>query len=167
MIKATALKPVTDENRNLVADVLTKRSQNIKIEYSQNAELVPPAVENLACKMLHLDAEIRGLLNNLRGFYVTKQEDFHLSLRGLSKEAKSSIIDLFESLYGVMSEIRYCADCDVINGKLIFSRCLLPASTWKSPSARPSRMSSRNWKRSIRSSLSFMQTQRWRLLTAG
>ena len=73
MIKATALKPVTDENRNLVADVLTKRSQNIKIEYSQNAELVPPAVETLACKMLHLDAEIRGLLNNLRGFYVTKQ----------------------------------------------------------------------------------------------
>lgn len=71
--------------------------------------------------MLYLDAEIRGLLNNLRGFYVTKQEDFHLSLRGLSKEAKSSIIDLFESLYGVMSEIRYCADCDVINGKLIFS----------------------------------------------
>lgn len=50
MIKATALKPVTDENRNFVADVLTKRSQNIKIEYSQNAELVPPAVENLACR---------------------------------------------------------------------------------------------------------------------
>ena len=48
MIKATALKPVTDENRNLVADVLTKRSQNIKIEYNQNAELVPPAVEYLA-----------------------------------------------------------------------------------------------------------------------
>ena len=160
MIKATALKLVTAENRDLVADVLTKRSQNIKIEYSQNADLVPHAVEDLACKMLYLDAEIRGLLNNLRGFYVTKQEDFHLSLRGLSKEAKSSIIDLFESLYGVMSEIRYCADCDVINGKLIFS-------TWKSPSARLFRMSSRNWKRSIRSSLSFMQTQRWRLLTAG
>lgn len=121
MIKATALKLVTAENRDLVADVLTKRSQNIKIEYSQNADLVPHAVEDLACKMLYLDAEIRGLLNNLRGFYVTKQEDFHLSLRGLSKEAKSSIIDLFESLYGVMSEIRYCADCDVINGKLIFS----------------------------------------------
>ena len=121
MIKATALKLVTAENRDLVADVLTKRSQNIKIEYSQNADVVPHAVEDLACKMLYLDAEIRGLLNNLRGFYVTKQEDFHLSLRGLSKEAKSSIIDLFESLYGVMSEIRYCADCDVINGKLIFS----------------------------------------------
>lgn len=30
MIKATALKLVTAENRDLVADVLTKRSQNIK-----------------------------------------------------------------------------------------------------------------------------------------
>lgn len=38
MIKATALKLVTAENRDLVADVLTKRSQNIKIEYSQNAD---------------------------------------------------------------------------------------------------------------------------------
>lgn len=43
MIKATALKLVTAENRDLVADVLTKRSQNIKIEYSQNADLVPHA----------------------------------------------------------------------------------------------------------------------------
>lgn len=92
MIKATALKPVTDENRNFVADVLTKRSQNIKIEYSQNAELVPPAVENLACKMLHLDAEIRGLLNNLRGFYVTKQEDFHLSLRAFRKRQRAVLL---------------------------------------------------------------------------
>ena len=49
MIKATALKPVTTENMNIVADVLTKRSQNIKIEYSQQADLVPHAVEALAC----------------------------------------------------------------------------------------------------------------------
>ena len=54
MIKATALKPVTDENRNFVADVLTKRSQNIKIEYSQNAKLMPPGRE-------HLGSELRQL----------------------------------------------------------------------------------------------------------
>lgn len=121
MIKATALKPVTTENMNIVADVLTKRSQNIKIEYSQQADLVPHAVEALACKMLQLDADIRGLLNDLRVLYVSKREDFHLSLRGLSKEAKTGIIELFESLYGVMSEVHYCADCDVINGRLIYS----------------------------------------------
>ena len=121
MIKATALKPVTTENMNIVADVLTKRSQNIKIEYSQQADLGPHAVEALACKMLQLDADIRGLLNDLRVLYVSKREDFHLSLRGLSKEAKTGIIELFESLYGVMSEVHYCADCDVINGRLIYS----------------------------------------------
>lgn len=121
MIKATALKPVTTENMNIVADVLTKRSQNIKIEYSQQADLVPYAVEALACKMLQLDADIRGLLNDLRVLYVSKREDFHLSLSGLSKEAKTGIIELFESLYGIMSEVHYCADCDVINGRLIYS----------------------------------------------
>ena len=139
MIKATALKPVTTENMNIVADVLTKRSQNIKIEYSQQADLVPYAVEALACKMLQLDADIRGLLNDLRVLYVSKREDFHLSLSGLSKEAKTGIIELFESLYGVMSEVHYCADCDVINGRLIYSlkrRCSLPVSIWKSLSAR-------------------------------
>ena len=121
MIKATALKPVTTENMNIVTNVLTKRSQNIKIEYSQNAILVPHAVEVLACKMLQLDADIRGLLNDLRVLYVSKREDFHLSLCGLSKEAKTSIIELFESLYGVMCEVHYCVDCDVINGRLIYS----------------------------------------------
>lgn len=101
MIKVTALKPVTTENMNIVANVLTKRSQNIKIEYSQNADLAPHAVEALACKMLPLDADISGLLNDLRVLYVSKREDLHLSLRGLSKEAKTSIIDLFESLYAL------------------------------------------------------------------
>lgn len=121
MIKATALKPAATENTNIVADVLTKRSQNIKIEYSQHSNQVPYAVEALACKMLQLDADIRDLLNNLRVLYVSKREDFHLSLSGLSKEAKTSIIELFESLYGVMSEVHYCTDCDVINGRLIYS----------------------------------------------
>lgn len=41
MIKATALKPVTTENMNIVANVLTKKTQNIKIEYSQQANLIP------------------------------------------------------------------------------------------------------------------------------
>lgn len=121
MIKATVLKPVTTENMNIVASVLTKRSQNIKIEYSQQADQVPRAVENLACKMLQLDADIKGILNDLRVTYVAKREDFHLSLHGLSKDAKASIIELFEELYGVMSEVYYCADCDVINGRLIYS----------------------------------------------
>lgn len=51
MINATALKPVSAENINVVSNVsnvLTKRSQNIKIEYSKQADLVPRAVENLA-----------------------------------------------------------------------------------------------------------------------
>ena len=62
MINATALRPVSSENMNVVSNVsnvLTKRSQNIKIEYSVQADLVPRAVENLALRMLKLVAEIR------------------------------------------------------------------------------------------------------------
>ena len=44
MINATALRPVFAENMNVVSNVsnvLTKSSQNIKIEYSKQADLVP------------------------------------------------------------------------------------------------------------------------------
>ena len=121
MIKATALKPVSNEKISNISNVLTKRSQNITIEYSQNADLVPHAVENLAYKMFQMDADIRELLNDLRVLYVSKREDFHLSLNDFSKEAKTGIIELFQSLYGVIAEVHYCTDCDVLNGKLIFS----------------------------------------------
>lgn len=121
MIKASALKPLASDYKNTVADVLTKRSQDIIIEYSQSSDLVPHAVETLACEMLQLDADVRDLLNNLRVLYVSKRENFHLSMRGLSKEAKTRIIDLFKCMYGVVAEVHYCADCDVINGKLIHS----------------------------------------------
>jgi hypothetical protein len=71
--------------------------------------------------MLKMDADIRVFLNDLRVLYVSKREDFHLGLNGFSKEVKAGIIDLFENLYGVIAEVHYCADCDVLNGKLVFS----------------------------------------------
>ncbi len=80
MIKASALKPLASDYKNTVADVLTKRSQDIIIEYSQSSDLVPHAVETLACEMLQLDADVRDLLNNLRVLYVSKRENFHLSI---------------------------------------------------------------------------------------
>lgn len=96
MINATALRLVSAENMNVVSNVsnvLTKSSQNIKIEYSKQADLVPPAVERLALRMLKLDAEIRGFLNELRILFGAKREDFHFSLRGVSNEGKAGIID--------------------------------------------------------------------------
>lgn len=92
MINATALRLVSAENMNVVSNVsnvLTKSSQNIKIEYSKQADLVPPAVERLALRMLKLDAEIRGFLNELRILFGAKREDFHFSLRGVSNEGKA------------------------------------------------------------------------------
>lgn len=121
MIKAIALKPVSAENKDIVANILTKRSQNIKIEYSQNTNSIPNSVENLACKMIHMDADIRGLLNDLRVLYASKQEDFMLCLNSFSKEKKADIINLFQNLYGVVTGVRYCADCDVLKGKVVFS----------------------------------------------
>lgn len=120
MIKACALKPVTAEAMK-VSEVLTKSSQNIKIEYSQSADMVPRSVENLAYKMLQMDSDIRGILNDLRVLYVSKREDFHLSMNGLTKKAKADVIELFQNLYGVIAEVHYCPDCDILNGKLIFS----------------------------------------------
>lgn len=121
MIKATALKQVSIENMSIVSNVLTKKCQNITIEHSKNAEQVPHAVAELACKMLQMDTDIRQLLKELRVLYVSKREDFHFGLNGFSKEAKADIIEIFQKLYGVISEVRYCPDCDVLNGKLVFS----------------------------------------------
>lgn len=121
MIKAAALKPVDNRNENVVANVLTKKSQNIKIECSETANLVPNTVENIAYKMLELDEVIKGFLKDLRVLYVTKKEDFHFDLSEVSKEKKTESITLFQNLYGVVSDVRYCADCDVLNGKIVFS----------------------------------------------
>ena len=121
MINATALRPVFAENMNVVSNVsnvLTKSSQNIKIEYSKQADLVPRAVENLALRMLKLDAEIRGFLNELRILFGAKREDFHFSLRGVSNEGKAGIVDLCQNLYGVIAEVRYC---EMLHGRLVLS----------------------------------------------
>ena len=79
MINATALRPVSAENMNVVSNVsnvLTKSSQNIKIEYSKQAGLVPPAVERLALRMLKLDAEIRGFSTNCVFCLALKEKIF-------------------------------------------------------------------------------------------
>ena len=85
------------------------------------ADLVPRAVENLALRMLKLDAEIRGFLNELRILFEAKREDFHFSLSGISREGKAGIIDLCQNVYGVITEIRYCEDCEMIHGRLVLS----------------------------------------------
>jgi len=124
MINATALRPVSAENMKVVSNVfnvLTKSSQNIKIEYSKQADLVPPAVERLALRMLKLDAEIRDFLNELRILFGAKREDFHFSLKGISDEGKAGIVDLCRNLYGVIAEVHYCEDCETIHGRLVLS----------------------------------------------
>lgn len=124
MINATALRLVSAENMNVisnVSNVLTKSSQNIKIEYSKQADLIPSAVESLAFRMLKLDSEIRGFLNELRILFGAKREDFHFSLRGISNEGKADIVEICQNLYGVIAEVRYCEDCEMIHGRLVLS----------------------------------------------
>ena len=124
MINATALRPVPVENISIisnVSNVLTKNSQNIKIEYSKKADLIPGAVESLALRMFKLDAEIRSFLNELRILLGAKREDFHFSLGGVSKEGKAGIIGLCQDLYGVIAEVHYCEDCEMLHGRLVLS----------------------------------------------
>lgn len=90
MMKASALRAVNNGSVRPagVTEVMTKSSQNIKIEYSEEAEKVPEAVEDIASRMHELNPVIRDSLGTMRSLYVTKREDFHISLSGLSRDVK-------------------------------------------------------------------------------
>lgn len=121
MIKAAALKPVTTGDMNIVNNVLTNGHQNIKIEYSEEENLVPHVVESLACQMVDLDDYIKDYLRELRSLYGSKKDTFHLSMNHIPLEKKAEIIKLFENLQGVFSSVYYCENCDVLYGKLTYS----------------------------------------------
>lgn len=122
MIKAKALKPVVKESVAF-SNMLAGENQNITIVYSDENDQIPKGVQALAYQMFRLDYAIRDLLTDLRSAYGEKKEYFQLSLRGVPKESKDSIIDLFlNHLFGVTEEVWYCKECDQLNGKLVFSQ---------------------------------------------
>lgn len=111
---------VSCEMPDLVSAVLTKGSQNIKIEYSDQANLVPHAVENLALRMLKIDPEIRDFLKSLRALFASKKETFHYTFNKISKEGKAELIDICKNLCGVITEVS--SDYNTISGKIVLTQ---------------------------------------------
>lgn len=123
-LKASALCAVTHEEvKNNVGDLsnLIKHNQNIVIESSKDSNKIPAAVENLAYRMMEHDELLKEIICDLRMLYNSKKEDFCLSLTGKTNEEKEIIVSLFQDMYGVISTLHYCRDCNVLNGKLVIS----------------------------------------------
>lgn len=117
MINANALQPVVTEPVKAM-EMLLKGSRYSKIEYSQGAATVPEAVEELAYRMFLMDAEIKGIIKEIRILFDSNEDSFHFDLKGFSKESKYRIVRLFRDMYGIVTEMFYNAECDTLNGKL-------------------------------------------------
>lgn len=122
MIKASALSlcPAT-ENEKMNLSIFRKNNQNIVIDGSNKESLIPLGVENLAYKLMCNDRLIKEYIISLRDNYKSKKEDFHFSLDGKTDEEKKIIIGLFKELYGIVSLIHYCPECQMLNGRIVLS----------------------------------------------
>jgi len=122
MIKASALSLATKSEEYATGiSWLIRNNQNMIIESVKNEEEIPEPVAELALRMLKYDSVLKDIVNDLRMLYVSKREDFHLSLVGKSREEKDVIINLFQDLYGIVSVLHYTSANEILNGKLVFS----------------------------------------------
>ncbi len=119
MIKANALTLI--KGKPQAPDAVARGCQDIVIRCSGETDAVPGAVEELAFRMFTLDSELKEILNSLRVLYISKKEDFHISLAGKPARIQEEIVSLFRSMYGVLAEIRWCPDCEMLHGRLVFS----------------------------------------------
>lgn len=122
MIKASALTlcPVA-ESKEMNLAIFRQNNQNIVIDGSSKESIIPLGVENLAYKLMINDSLIKDFIICLRENYKSKREDFHFSLAGKTDEEKKIIIGLFEELYGIVSLIHYCPECQMLNGRIVLS----------------------------------------------
>jgi len=121
MIKASALYPVTRMNpETMRSGVLARNNQNIVIEYSEEAK-VPVAVEVLAVRMLKMDDDLKDILNEFRVLYTSKKEEFLISLSGRNEDVKKNIVNLFQDFYGIITDMYYYPNCEILTGKLSMS----------------------------------------------
>lgn len=126
MIKANALRLVSsDDQTNNFSTMsllqLVKNDQNMIIESVRSEDEIPASVVGLALRMLENDAIIKDIINDLRVLYVSKREDFHISLAGRSKREKDLIINLLQDMYGIISLLHYTPENDLLNGRIVFS----------------------------------------------
>jgi hypothetical protein len=93
--------------------------QNIVIESVGSDEKIPEAVGQLAITMMKNNDLIKDLLHELRQLYIRGQRDFRLSLAGRSDAEKKQIISLFQDMTGLVSNVRYFSEFQLLNGSLV------------------------------------------------
>lgn len=119
MIKASALRVCTMENeRDTNLSLFRMNNQNILIDDSEKDTVIPSSIENLAYRMMTNDVLIKDYLVTLRENYTAKREDFHFSLSGKSDFEKKVIIELFQDMYGIVTLLHYCPECEMLNGRI-------------------------------------------------
>lgn len=125
---APEIKPLMSvvESPVLVADThgnglydLIGGMQNIVIESVGSDETIPEAVGQLAIRMMKKNDLIKDLLHELRQLYIRGQKDFRLSLEGRSDAEKKQIISLFQDMAGLVSNVRYFSEFQLLNGSLV------------------------------------------------
>lgn len=124
MLKATALCAISNEERQTAVSQITalpQFSQNIIIEPSNGEDTVPESVISLSYRIMEHDEILKDIINDLRALFVCKREDFHISLSSKSQAEREIIIGLFQDMVGIISPLRYCQDCNMLNGKLSLS----------------------------------------------
>lgn len=93
--------------------------QNIVIKSVGSDEKIPASVGQLAIRMMKNNILIKDLLHELRQLYIRGQKDFHLSLAGRSSAEKNQIISLFQEMAGLVSNVHYFSEFQLLNGSLV------------------------------------------------
>lgn len=110
MIKATALKPVTEINTNF-------HFQNVKI-VSVNKKPYPPVVEDMAMRMLHIYKDIEGVLNAQYKALSRNESKFTVSLNGKDELQKQRILTWLEDMKAVIGYHYYDQAENTVSGRL-------------------------------------------------
>ena len=126
MIKANALRLVSSDEETTNINTtsllqLVKNDQNMIIESVKVEDEIPASVSRLALRMLENDGIIKDTINDLRVLYVSKREDFHISLAGRTKSEKDFIVNLLQDMYGIISLFHYTPENDMVHGRIVFS----------------------------------------------
>lgn len=110
MIKATALRPVTDLNTNI-------HFQNMKI-LSVNERPYPPVVEDMAMRMLHIYKDIEVVLDVLYKAHGRGENRFSASLEGKDELQKQRILTWLDDMKAVIAGFHYDESANAVVGNL-------------------------------------------------
>lgn len=121
MIKASALclyEPIVEQSRKDRLSWLVKDSQDMVIESVNGGGKIPEPVADLALRLLDADQIVKDVIRDLRMLYVSRRDDFRISLSGKSRGEKEKIVGLMQDMYGIVSSVHYNPENETVAGRL-------------------------------------------------